>query len=123
MSWRSTIALLLVASNALAAEGYILGVGIEGDSAEGLAVSGFGDLALTENTWLTGSIAKSRLDLPQQLTLETLYADLALDHWFEPVGVRVGAAYWGDSDLLDSNDFRGSLYWRGDKAMISLDSE
>lgn len=123
MSWRSTIALLLVASNALAAEGYILGFGIEGDSAEGLAVSGFGDLALTEDTWLTGSIAKSRLDLPQQLTLETLYADLALDHWFEPVGVRVGAAYWGDSDLLDSIDFRGSVYWRGDKAMISLDYE
>ena len=123
MSWRSTIALLLGASNALAAEGYILGFGIEGDSAEGLAVSGFGDLALTEDTWLSGSIAKSRLDLPQQLTLETLYADLALDHWFEPVGVRVGAAYWGDSDLLDSIDFRGSVYWRGDKAMISLDYE
>lgn len=98
-----------------------MGFGIEGDSAEGLAVSAIGDLALTETTWITGSVAKSRLDLPRRQTLETLYADLGLDHWFEPVGIRLGAAYWGDSDLLESNDLRGSLYWRGDSAMISFD--
>ncbi|NCF15664.1 MAG: hypothetical protein GWP62_10175 [Gammaproteobacteria bacterium] len=123
MSWRSTVALLLLASNALAAEGYILGFGIEGDSADGLAVSAIGDLALTETTWLTGSIGKSKLDLPRRQTLETLFADLGLDHWFKPVGIRVGAAYWGDSDLLDSVDWRGSLYWRGDSAIISVDYE
>jgi len=123
MSWRRTIPLLLLASNVLAAEGYILGFGIEGDSAEGLAVSAFGDVALTSNTWLTGSLAKSWLDLPRRQTVETLYAGLGLDHWFDPVGIRVGAAYWGDSDLLDSVDWRGSLYWRGDSATISVDYE
>lgn len=123
MSWRKTIALLLFASNALAAEGYVLGVGLEGDSAEGLALSAVGDVALTGNTWLTGSLAKSKLDLPERQTLETLYADLGLDHWFDPVGIRVGAAYWGDSDLLDSVDWRGSLYWRGDRATLAVDYE
>ncbi len=123
MSWRKSIPLLLLASNALAAEGYILGFGLEGDSAEGLAASVFGDVALTSNTWLTGSLAKSKLDLPRRQTLETLYGDLGLDHWFDPVGVRLGVAYWGDSDLLDSVDWRGSLYWRGDNAMISADYE
>ena len=123
MSWRKSIPLLLLASNALAAEGYILGFGLEGDSAEGLAASVVGDVALTSNTWLTGSLAKSKLDLPRRQTLETLYGDLGLDHWFDPVGVRLGVAYWGDSDLLDSVDWRGSLYWRGDNAMISADYE
>ena len=123
MSWRKTVALLLCASNALAAEGYILGVGLEGDSAEGLALTAIGDVALTGNTWLTGSLAKSKLDLPERQTLETLYADLGLDHWFDPAGIRLGAAYWGDSDLLDSVDWRGSLYWRGDRASIAIDYE
>ena len=123
MSWRKSIPLLLLASNALAAEGYILGFGLEGDSAEGLAASVVGDVALTSNTWLTGSLAKSKLDLPRRQTLETLYGDLGLDHWFDPVGVRLGVAYWGDSDLLDSVDWRGSLYWRDDSAMISADYE
>ena len=123
MSWRKGIPLLLLASNALATEGYILGFGLEGDSAEGLAASVIGDVALTSNTWLTGSLAKSSLDLPRRQTLETLYGNVGLDHWFEPVGVRIGAAYWGDSDLLDSHDWRGSLYWRGDNATISVDYE
>jgi hypothetical protein len=123
MSWRKGIPLLLLASNALATEGYILGFGLEGDSAEGLAASVIGDVALTTNTWLTGSLAKSKLDLPRRQTLETLYVDVGLDHWFDPVGVRIGAAYWGDSDLLDSVDVRGSLYWRGDRATISADYE
>jgi hypothetical protein len=123
MSWRRGIPLLLLASNALATEGYILGFGLEGDSAEGLAASVIGDVALTSSTWLTGSLAKSKLDLPRRQTLETLYGDIGLDHWFDPVGVRIGAAYWGDSDLLDSHDRRGSLYWRGDNATISADYE
>jgi len=123
MSWRKVIPLLFLAGNALAAEGYILGFGVEGDSAEGLAASAVGDLALTDHTWLTGSVAKSSLDLPRRQTLETWYADLGLDHWFDPVGIRLGAAYWGDSDLLESNDLRGSLYWRGETAMISANYE
>jgi hypothetical protein len=123
MSWRKTIPLLLLAGNTLAAEGYILGFGVEGDSAEGLAASVLGDVALTSDTWLTGSLAKNRLDLPRRQTLETLYAGIGLDHLFDPVGIRLGAAYWGDSDLLDSVDWRGSLYWRGDIATISIDYE
>lgn len=123
MSWRSAVPLLLLASNALAAEGYILGIGVEGDSAEGLGASVIGDVELRENTWLSAAVAKNVVDLPRRQTLNTMYADLGLDHWFDPVGFRLGTAYWGDSDILDSVDFRGSLYWRGDKATISADYE
>jgi hypothetical protein len=123
MSWRNTVPLLLLASNALAIEGYFVGVGMEGDTAEGLAASVIGDVALTSNTWLSAAVARSTADLPRRQSVETWYGDLGLDHLFDPVGIRVGVAYWGDSDILDSNDLRGSLYWRGDKTMIAVDYE
>ena len=119
MCWRSGIVLLVLAGNALAADAYIVGIGVEGDSAEGLSASLIGDVALSEKTWLTGAVAKSSVDLPRMQTIETLYADLGVDHFFDPVGVRLGVAYWGDSDNLDSRDWRGSLYWKGDKAMLA----
>jgi hypothetical protein len=37
MCWRSGIVLLMLAGNALAVDGYIVGAGLEGDSAEGLS--------------------------------------------------------------------------------------
>jgi len=123
MCWRSGLVLLLLAGHALAMDGYIVGAGLEGDSAEGLSASLVGDIAVTENTWLTAAIAKSKVDLPQTQTRETWYGDLGVDHWFDPVGVRLGVAYWGDSDILDSRDSRASLYWRGDKAMLAAEYE
>lgn len=119
MSWRKTVPLLLLASNALAIESYVIGVGMEGDTADGLAASAIGDLALTGNTWLTAAVAKSTVDLQRMESVDTWYGDLGVDHFFDPIGIRLGAAYWGDSDILDSHDMRGSLYWRGDRAMIA----
>lgn len=123
MCWRSGFALLVLAGNALAAEGYIVGIGVEGDSADGVGASLIGDIALAENTWLTGAIARNKVDLSRLQSIETWYGDLGIDHWFDPFGVRLGVAYWGDSDILDSRDTRGSLYWRGDKAMLAADFE
>ena len=56
-------------------------------------------------------------------SLDTWFGDLSLDHWFDPAGIRGGVSYWGDSDTLESIDWRGSLYWRGDKAMIGAEYE
>lgn len=123
MCWRSGIVLLLLAGNALALDSYVIGAGLEGDSTDGLSASLVGDIAVTENTWLTAAIAQSKVDLPRMQTRETWYGDLGIDHWFNPVGVRLGVAYWGDSDVLDSRDSRASLYWRGDKAMLAAEYE
>lgn len=123
MSWRSGIVLFLLAGNVLAAEGYILGLGVEGDSADGLSVSVIGDIAVAENTWITGALARSTVDASSSESLETWLGDLGFDHWFDPVGVRLGASYWGDSDTLDSKDLRGSIYWRSGKFTIAGDYE
>ena len=123
MSWRKGIALLLLAGNAFAADGYIIGMGVEGDSADGLSASLIGDLAVAENTWISGAVARNTVDLTRMPSLETWYGDLGIDHLFDPIGVRLGISYWGDSDILDSNDWRASVYWRGDKIMLSGDYE
>ncbi len=123
MYWRSGIVCLLLASNALAAEGYIVGFGLEGDSADGLGAALIGDLAVGQNTWLTGAVARSVVDVPDRRSVDSWYGDLEIDHLFDPVGVSLGVSYWGDSDTLDSRDWRGSVYWRGDKFLLAGEYE
>lgn len=123
MSWRKTLPLLLFAGNAPAADGWIVGVGGEGDSADGLAGTVFADVAVAETTWLTGSIARNSVDRSPLPSVDTWYGNLGVDHWFDPVGVRLGAAYWGDSDILDSRDWRGSAYWRAERVTLAGDYE
>ncbi len=114
---------LLLASQALATEGHIIGAGFESDSADGLAVSAIGQLGLTEKTWLSAAIARNMADLPLRDDLDTWYGDLGLDHSWDPVGIRAGIAYWGDNDTLDSTDYRASLYWRTKSFSIAGDYE
>ncbi len=123
MRWFKLTLLLLLAGPALAAEGYIVGIGAEADSDDAMAASLSGELGVTKNTWLSAAVAKSSADLARGLTIDTVYADIGIDHWFDPIGFRLSAAYWGDSDILDSNDARGSLYWRNDKVTIAADYE
>jgi len=119
MHWFRTSLLILLASPVWGAEGYIIGVGAEVDNADARAGSLSGELGVTENTWLSAAIAQNSVDLPRGISLDTVYGDLGVDHWFDPLGVRVTVAYWGDSDVLDSVDYRGSLYWRNDKVTLS----
>lgn len=123
MSWSKAPILLLIATPVWAVEGYIIGGGIEADSADGVSAAVIGNVAITEKTWLGASYARNSVDLPRGITLETDYADIGVDHHFDPVGIRLEAAYWGDSDILDSLDGRASIYWRKDRLSISGDAE
>jgi len=123
MYWFRTSLLLLLASPAWSAEGYIIGTGVEADSGDAIAATFSAELGLTKNTWLSTAVARSKVDLPRGRSIDTLYADIGIDHWFQPLGVRAGVAYWGDNEVLDSVDFRGSVYWRNDKVSVSGDFE
>lgn len=101
----------------------MLGGGVEGDSDDGLGITALGGVGLTGDTWLSAALAKSSVDLLDGRELETEYADIELDHLFDPIGIRLGAAYWGDSDVLTSNDWRASAYFRNDAFTVSLDYE
>lgn len=123
MCWSRCLLLLLLSGNSWAAGEYVIAGGVEADSADGLAVALFGDVATGDNTWLSGGIARSSVDLGLRDELEAWYADIGIDHYFNPAGIRLGAAYWGDDDILDSVDLRTSLYFRGDSGSLSLDYE
>jgi hypothetical protein len=118
-----TAALLLLTRVATAeSDGFILGFGGEADTAGGRAVTVFGDLGVTNETWLSAMLARTTTGSGPR-SLDTIYGDLAIDHWFEPVGIRVAAAYWGDDEVLDSSDLRASIYFRNDSLSISADYE
>lgn len=123
MHWYKTLPLLLYASATVAGEGYILGAGFEGDSEDGFAVSAVGQFGLTEKTWISAAVARNTVDLQFRDELDTWYADLGIDHWWDPIGIRAGLAYWGDNDTLDSTDWRTSVYWRAGGFSIAGDYE
>lgn len=117
-----TLLLVLVAGRAAGAgNGYVLGLGGEVDTAGGRAISAFGDYGIGEKTWLTAAAATTQTG--GFINLDTVYVDAGIDHWFEPVGIRVSGAYWGDADLLDSVDVKGTLYFRNDQGSLSFDYE
>ena len=64
---------LLLAGPAWAVEGYIVGAGLESDSADGLAVTFISELQLADKTWLSAALAKSRAKLPRDITLDTVF--------------------------------------------------
>ena len=89
-----------------------MGTGIESDSSDGLAAAALGEYGLTRNTWISGLVARNTVDQEGSTEIDSWLASVGIDHWFEPVGMRAGLSYWGDSDSLDSTDYSGSLYWR-----------
>ena len=114
----------LLATSALADKGdYVLGAGVSADDADGIAAIVIGDLSIADSTWLSGSVGRTKVDQQRRQNLETWYADVGIDHFWNPAGARLGVAYWGDSSLLDSLDVVGSIYMRGKAGMISLDFE
>ena len=123
MCWSRCLLLLLLTGNSWAAGDYVIAGGVEADSADGMAAALFGDVAIGDDTWLSGGVARSNVDLELRDELRTWYADIGIDHYFDPAGIRFGAAYWGDDDILDSVDLRTSLYFRGDSGSLSLDYE
>ncbi len=124
MCWFRATLLLCIAGSAAADQGdFVIAAGVEGDTADGIAVVAMFDYAVADPTWLSASIARNTAELPLELAFETWYADVSIDHWFGSFGLRGGAAYWGDDDILDSQDWLASVYWRASAAMFSLDYE
>ena len=127
MFWCKASVLLLIgficcSSAAQAGVGYVLGINGVADNAGGRAVSGFIDYGLAEGTWLSGTIARTNAGGVLG-GLDTIYVDAAIEQSFGLFGVRAGAAYWGDNDILDSNDIRAAVFFRARKGSLTLNYE
>jgi hypothetical protein len=117
------LVLIIIAGPVWAAEDFVVGGGFQSDWDDGLSGVVIADVGLTEKTRLSGSFGQSSVPLPTVFDMHTSFGDIGLDHWFDPIGIRVAAAYWGDDDIFDSIDGRGSVYWRNDKFSLSADLE
>lgn len=113
----------MLASRVFASDGFIVGAGIEGDSSDGFAVAALGEFGVAEKTWLSATLAQNTVDSADGTDVDSLFADIGFDHWFDPVGIRLGLSRWGDNDSLDSDDWRASLYWRADGFSFAADYE
>ncbi len=129
MSWSRPLAALLLtgpflATSVLADKGdYILGAGISLDDASGRAAIVVGDWSVAEQTWLSASIGRNSVELPNRQDIDTWYGEMSIDHFWAPAGARFGIAYWGDARILDSVDFVAALYTRGEQGTLSVDAE
>ncbi len=124
MCWCRAGVLLLISSAALADQGdYLVAGGVQWDNDVTVAGSILGDIAIADPTWLSLAIARTNVDVERSASLNTWYANLGIDHRFDPVGVRLSTSYWGDNDILDSVDGRFSLYWRGNGVTLGGDVE
>ncbi len=118
----STVLLCLVCNSSVLAGSYILGLGAAADNADGRAISAFGDFGIGERTWLSAMIGTTDT---RGIAggFSTTFVDVGIDHYFNPVGIRIGGAHWGDPDILDSDDVRAAFYYRDDIASFSADYE
>ena len=117
-----SVLLCLACNGSAIAAGYILGIGAAADSEDGRAFTAFGDFGIGDNTWLSATIGSTETDA-EAGRFSTTFADVGIDHYFNPIGIRLSGAYWGDSSILDSEDVRASLYYRDDIASFSADYE
>jgi hypothetical protein len=117
-----TISSLTIGADNAHGAGFVLGGGADVDSADGRALSAFGDFGIADKTWLSATFRKNEIDGVTGRR-STTFADVGIDHWFDPLGVRLSASYWGDKDILHSADLGASLYYRGDSAMFSANYE
>ena len=84
MSSVRCVALVFLSSTSLAAgDGFMIGGGVESDTEDGLSASVIGGVGLAKDTWLSAGLAKSTVDLGRGLDLESVFADIELDHYFD----------------------------------------
>ena len=119
----ATLLGLFAAGSAHADGAFVLGAGAEVDSEDGLAASAIADFQITPNTWIFGTVGGTEIDLPRGQTTTNIYAEAGLDHFFDPAGVRVSAAYAGDPDFFDQTSAMLTVYSRGDEGMLGVDIE
>jgi hypothetical protein len=124
MFWPRCFLWLALANVAQAdSQGYMLGGGVESASNDGWRAAVLASVGLAEDTWVSAAASTSRVEVPLRGDSDIVYADIELDHYFEPLGFTIGAGYWGDPNLLDSNDLRASLYFRNDRLTLAGEFE
>ena len=90
--------------------GWMLGLGAQADENDAHSVLGTSYIGIGPATWLTFSAGKSSSpgdggDIEANALL------IGVDHRFDKVGFTLEVEQWGDSGVLETTDFSGSVYF------------
>ena len=90
--------------------GWMLGLGAQADENDAHSVLGTSYIGVGPRTWLTFSAGKSSSpgdggDIEANALL------IGVDHRFDKVGFTFEVEQWGDSGVLETTDFSGSVYF------------
>jgi len=128
MSWSSrltpiALSLMLLPTFA-AAQGHpwAIGIGAQMDAEGSSSTVASFDIAATESTWLraSGALGNSPNDRGD---IKTRTLSAGIDQSFGSFGLTLDLQRWGDPDLVESDDVKGSVYFRGDVFTATLLAE
>jgi hypothetical protein len=120
------VALPLLAGSAVAqppvrASGndWVFGLAGQVDEASNDSLLATFNWGVTPSTWL--SFAAGRSSSPaDRANVDADSLAVSIDHRFGPVGVALELERWGDSAALETNDWRGSVYYAPERFRIGL---
>jgi hypothetical protein len=101
---------------------WMLGLGAQVDEDDADAVLGTVYVGVGAATWVTFAAGRSSSPADRaDIEADTLV--LGLDHRFDAVGFTLEAERWGDSDVLETKDLGGSVYFERERWRIGVGYE
>jgi hypothetical protein len=124
-SWRFlVVSTLLWVPVATLADGppWALGLGAQLDVHGSASTVASFDIAATKTTWLraSGALGSSPNDRGD---IQTTTLSAGFDQSFGPMGLTLDFQRWGDPDLIESDDIKASIYFRGSALTVALLAE
>lgn len=99
---------------------WVVGISAERDDDSNDSLLTSYDLAVSDATWLSFSVGRSRAERPG-VVADSL--EVRIDHRFGLVGVSLSRERWGDPGDLETADLRASLYFAGGRFRVGIDRD
>jgi hypothetical protein len=75
--------------------------------------------AFQDETWVSVTAGRSHAPSTEQAVSADLFA-LSIDHNFGPIGFALSAERWGDDNNLESQDWRGEIFFDRDRYRFAV---
>lgn len=75
--------------------------------------------AFQDETWVSVTAGRSHAPSTEQEVSADLFA-LSIDHNFGPIGFALSAELWGDDNNLESQDWRGEIFFDRDRYRFAI---
>jgi hypothetical protein len=82
------------------------------------AIAGF-YLGIRDDTWLSLAAGRSRAPSTEE-DIRAGLVSVGIEHDFGPLGVGLTTERWGDSNDLESRDWRGEIFFGGERYRVAL---